>query len=94
MLEPVSLTGAALMAIAASKFVGKAAEKLGEVVAPAALKQAGKQVDEMWQRMKGHLAGNQKAERAITQTEASGSRDRGKVMKPANEAIAGQGRWW
>lgn len=75
MVEPVStIAGATLVALAASKFVGKAAEKaaekLGDEVIPAALKQAGKQVDSMWQRVKLHFAGNKRAERAIAQIEA------------------------
>ncbi|MGB7088363.1 MAG: hypothetical protein WBD47_22600 [Phormidesmis sp.] len=75
MVEPVStIAGATLVALAASKFVEKAAEKaaekLGDEVIPAALKQAGKQVDSMWQRVKLHFAGNKRAERAIARIEA------------------------
>lgn len=73
MVEPVSLTGAALVAIAASKFVEtaaeKAAEQLGGGMTAAVLKKAGKQVDAMWQRLKQHFAGNQRAEGAIAQLE-------------------------
>lgn len=74
MLEPASLTGAALMAVAASKFVEKAAEKaatvLGEGVSTAVLKQAGSQVEAMWQRVKQHFAPNQKATALMAQVEA------------------------
>lgn len=73
MVEPVSLTGAMLVAMAASKFVETAAAKASEVVTPAVLKQAGTQVDAMWQRVKRHFAGNGKAERAIAQIEATQS---------------------
>ena len=66
MVEPVSLTGAALMTLAASKFVETAAEKaaaqLGTGVTAAVLKKAGTQVDAMWARVKRHFAGNKKAE--------------------------------
>lgn len=97
MVEPVSLTGATLIVMAASKFVGKAAEKLGEVVAPAVLKQAGTQVDAMWQRVKGHFAGNQKAERAIAQVETVQSAEAlaklevyldDDLQEPENQALA------
>ena len=74
MVEPVSLTGTALMAIAASKFVEVAAEKaatvLGEGVSAAVLKKAGTQVDAMWQRVKRHFAPNQKAAGLLAQVEA------------------------
>ena len=74
MVEPVSLTGAALVALAASKFVEtaaeKAAEQLGGGVTAAVLKKAGTQVDAMWQRVKQHFAGNRKAEGAIAKVEA------------------------
>ena len=72
MVEPVSLTGAALVALAASKFVETAAEKaaqMGEGVTKAALKKAGSQVDAMWARVKRHFAGNKKAEAAIVAVE-------------------------
>ncbi len=73
-MEPVSLTGAALMAIAASKFVEVAAEKaatvLGEGASAAVLKQAGTQVDAMWQRVKRHFAPNQRAAGLLAQIEA------------------------
>ncbi|PZO21727.1 MAG: hypothetical protein DCF25_04595 [Leptolyngbya foveolarum] len=74
MVEPVSLTGAALMAIAASKFVEVAAEKaatvLGEGASAALLKQSGTQVDAMWQRVKRHFAPNQRAAGLLAQVEA------------------------
>ncbi len=74
MVEPVSLTGAALVTLAASKFVETAAEKaaaqLGTGVTAAVLKKAGTQVDAMWARVKRHFAGNKKAEGAIAQVEA------------------------
>ncbi len=74
MVEPVSLTGAALMAVAASKFVEVAAEKaatvLGEGASAAVLKQAGTQVEAMWQRVKRHFAPNQKAAGLLAQVEA------------------------
>ncbi|CAN5739956.1 hypothetical protein BH23CYA1_BH23CYA1_06780 [soil metagenome] len=73
MVEPVSLTGAMLAALAASKFVETAAAKASEVVMPAVLKQAGTQVDAMWQRVKRHFAGNGKAESALAQIETTQS---------------------
>ncbi len=73
MVEPVSLTGAMLAALAASKFVETAAAKASEVLTPAVLKQTGTQIDAMWQRVKRHFAGNGKAERAIAQIETTQS---------------------
>ncbi len=99
MVEPVSLTGAALVALAASKFVEKAAEKVSEVVTPAVLKQAGKPVDAMWQRVKQHFAGNGKAERAIEQVETAKSVEAldklavyldDDLQEPQNQSLAGE----
>ena len=74
MVEPVSLAGSALMAVAASKFVDAAAEKaatvLGEGVSTAVLKKAGSQIEAMWQRVKRHFAPNKKAAGLMTQVEA------------------------
>ena len=74
MVEPVSLTGAALMAVAASKFVETAAEKaatvLGEGVSAAVLKKAGSQIEAMWLRVKRHFAPNKKAAGLMAQVEA------------------------
>ena len=69
MTDPVTLTAASIMAIAASKFVGKAAEKAAETVAPAVLKGAGTQIDNLWGRIKRHFSGNKRAETAIVQVE-------------------------
>lgn len=69
MVEPMTLTGATLAALAASKFVEAAAKQVGDVVTPAVLKRAGNQVDAMWARVKRHFAGDKKAERAIAQIE-------------------------
>ncbi|MEL7349935.1 MAG: hypothetical protein AAF171_13870 [Cyanobacteria bacterium P01_A01_bin.116] len=71
MTEPI--TTAALVAVAASGFVGSAAKKAAEVVAPAALKAAGAQVGKLWGRIKQHFAGDEKAERAIAQVETEQS---------------------
>ena len=73
MVEPASLTAAALVAIASSKFVEKSVEKVAEVVTPAVLKRAGTQVDAMWGRLKQHFAGNKRAEKAIAQVETEQS---------------------
>ena len=69
MVDPASLTGATLVSLAASKFVEATAKQLGDVVTPAVLKQAGSQIDAMWQKIKQHFAGNKKAEAAISQVE-------------------------
>lgn len=73
MVEPMSLTGATLVALAANKFVESTAKQLGDVVTPAVLKQAGKQIDVMWAKVKQHFTGNKKAENAIAQVEADRS---------------------
>jgi hypothetical protein len=91
MVEPVSLTGAALVALAASKFVEKSAEKLGEGVTPAVLQKAGKQVDALWLRVKQHFVGNGKAERAIAQIEGSqieGGQIEGQIKAGQAEALS------
>ena len=70
--DPVTLTGAMLAALAASKFIEAAAKQVGDVVTPAVLKRAGAQVDAMWARLKQHFVrdkGDKKAARAITQIE-------------------------
>ncbi|NER79080.1 MAG: hypothetical protein F6K42_05775 [Leptolyngbya sp. SIO1D8] len=73
MTDPVTLTTATLVALAASKFVEAAAAKAGEVVTPAILKQAGEPIDQLWQRIKRHFAGDQKAEKAMTEVETQQS---------------------
>jgi phosphoribosylformylglycinamidine (FGAM) synthase PurS component len=69
MSDPVTLTTATLVALAASKFVETAAAKVGEVATPAVLKQAGSQIDQLWSRIKAHFAGKPKAEAAIVAVE-------------------------
>jgi phosphoribosylformylglycinamidine (FGAM) synthase PurS component len=64
MSDPVTLTTATLVALAASKFVETAAAKVGEVATPAVLKQAGSQIDQLWGRIKAHFAKKPKAEAA------------------------------
>lgn len=70
MTDPVTLTAATLTALAASKFVGKAAEKAAEVVAPAVLKQASDKISELWETIKQKFAGNERAETALAKVEA------------------------
>jgi hypothetical protein len=73
MTDPVTLTTATLVALAASKFVETAAAKAGEVATPAILKTAGEPIDQLWQRIKRHFAGDKKAEKAITEVETQNS---------------------
>lgn len=73
MTDPITLTTATIVALAASKFVETAATKAGEVATPAILKTAGGQIDQLWQRIKQHFAGDQKAEKAITEVETQQS---------------------
>lgn len=73
MTDPITLTTATIVALAASKFVETAATKAGEVATPAILKKAGGQIDHLWQRIKQHFAGDQKAEKAITEVETQQS---------------------
>jgi len=73
MTDPVTLTTATIVALAASKFVETAAAKAGEVATPAILKKAGEPIDALWQRIKRHFAGNPKAEKAITEVETQQS---------------------
>lgn len=73
MTDPVTLTTATLVALAASKFVETAAVKASEVATPAILKKAGEPIDRLWQRIKRHFAGNQEAEKAITEVETQNS---------------------
>ena len=69
MSDPVTLTTATLIALAASKFVETAAAKVGEIASPAVLKKAGTHIDQLWSRIKAHFAGNQKVEQAIAAVE-------------------------
>lgn len=73
MTDPVTLTTATLVALAASKFVETAAVKASEVATPAILKKAGEPIDRLWQRIKRHFAGNQRAEKAIAEVETQNS---------------------
>ena len=73
MTDPVTLTASTLIAMAASQFVTGAAKKAGEVVAPEVLKTAIAPVTALWNRIKQHFAGNQRAETAIAQVETEQS---------------------
>lgn len=73
MTDPVTITTATIIALAASKFVEAAATKAGEIAAPAVLTQAGNQVEKLWTRIKQHFAGNKRAESAIAQVETEHS---------------------
>lgn len=74
MTDPATLTVATITALAASKFVGKAAEKKAAevVVAPAALERSGKQVEKLWGAIKGFFQKqkHEKAEAALAKVEA------------------------
>jgi len=73
MTDPVTLTTSAIVALAASKFIETAAAKAGEVATPAILKKAGGQIDQLWQRIKRHFAGDKKAEKVIAEVETQQS---------------------
>lgn len=73
MTDPVTLTTATLVALAASKFVESAASKAGEVATPLVLQKASGQIDQLWQRIKQHFAGNKRAETAISEVETQQS---------------------
>ena len=73
MSDPITLTTATLVALAASKFVETAAAKVAEVATPAALKKAGQPIDQLWGRIKQHFAGNERAEKAIAEVETQQS---------------------
>ena len=73
MTEPITLTAATIVALAASKFIESASKKVGEELGSTVLTKAGDQVNQLWQRIKTHFTGNKRAEAAITQVETEQS---------------------
>ena len=73
MTEPITLTAATIVALAASKFIESASKKVGEELGSPVLTTAGDQVNQLWQRIKTHFTGNKRAEAAITQVETEQS---------------------